>query len=196
MRVQARVSRRARQVLSVSERDVLAVRRLVALGEAEVDDVNCVFSLVIASNQEIIRFDVSMDDSFLVHNLDSLDHLDGDVEAGLEVEFSSALLEVVFETLAEEVHDHDVVHLAILGLLVADEVEIGNRRLASQLVDQLRLPEKHNMLRVFHSLFNFSSEEITCLSLLYLIDFSEGTTSKFFNNFVALVKNLLSFFHT
>ena len=58
MRVQARVSRRARQVLSVSERDVLAVRRLVALGEAEVDDVNCVFSLVIASNQEIIRFDV------------------------------------------------------------------------------------------------------------------------------------------
>ena len=137
-----------------------------------------------------------MDDSFLVHNLDSLDHLDGDVEAGLEVEFSSALLEVVFETLAEEVHDHDVVHLAVLGLLVADEMQIGNRRLAPQLVDQLGLPEKHNVLRIFHSLFYFSCKEITCLSLLYFIDFTEGTTSKFFNNFVALVKNLLSFFHT
>lgn len=196
MRIQACVSCCASQVLSISEWDVLAVRRLVALGEAEVDDVNCVFSLVIAANQEIIRFDVSMDDSLLVDDLDSLDHLDGDVEASLEVKFPSALLEVVFETLAEEVHDHDVVHLAVLGLLVADEMQIGNRRLPSQLVDQLRLPEKHNMLRVFDSLLNFSCQEITCLSLLYFIDFTEGTTSKFFNNFVALVKNLLSFFHT
>ena len=136
MRVQACVSRRASEVLSVSERDVLAIRRLVALGEAEVDDVNCVFSLVIAANQEIIRFDVSMDDSLLMDDLDSLDHLDGDVKASLEIKFSSALLEVVFETLAEEVHNHDVVHLTILRLLVADEMQIGNRRLASQRVNQ------------------------------------------------------------
>ena len=155
MRVKTCVSCRASQVLSVPEWDVLAIRRLVALGEAEVDDVNCVLCLVIAANQEIIRFDVSMDDSLLVDNLDSLDHLDSDMEAGLVVEFPSALLEVVFETLAEEVHDHDVVHLAVLGLLVANEMQIGNRRLAPQLVDQLRLPEKHNMLRVLHCLFYF-----------------------------------------
>jgi len=137
-----------------------------------------------------------MDDPFLVDDLDSLDHLDGDVEAGLEVKFSSTLLEVVFKTLSKEVHDHDVIHLAVLGLLITDEVEIGNRRLASQLMDQLRLPEKHNMLRVFDSLFYFCSEEIASLSFLYLIYLSEGTTSKFFNDFVALVKNLLSFIHT
>ena len=196
MRIQACVSCCASQVLSISEWDVLAVRRLVALGEAEVDDVNCVFSLVIAANQEIIRFDISMDDPLLVADLDSLDHLDGDVKASLEIKFSSALLEVVFETLTKEVHDHDVVHLTILGLLVADEMQIGNRRLASQLVDQFRLPEKHNVLGIFHSLLNFGSEEISCLSLLHLIDFSEGTTSKLFNDFVSLVKNLLSFFHT
>ena len=136
MRIQACVSCRASQVLSISEWDVLAVRRLVALGEAEVDDVNCVFSLVIAANQEIIRFDISMDDSLLVDDLDSLDHLDGNVEASLEVKFPSALLEVVFKTLAEEVHYHDVVHLTILRLLVADEMQIGNRRLASQLMNQ------------------------------------------------------------
>ena len=136
MRIQACVSCCASQVLSISEWDVLAVRRLVALGEAEVDDVNCVFSLVIAANQEIIRFDVSMDDSLLMDDLDSLDHLDGDVEASLEVKFPSALLEVVFETLAEEVHDHDVIHLTILRLLVADEMQIRNRRLASQLMNQ------------------------------------------------------------
>ena len=137
-----------------------------------------------------------MDDPLLVDDLDSLDHLDGDVEASLEVKFPSALLEVVFETLAEEVHDHDVVHLTILRLLVADEMQIRNRRLASQLMNQFRLPEEHNVLGIFHSLLNFSSEEVSCLSLLHLIDFSEGTTSKLFDNFVALVKNLLSFFHT
>ena len=137
MRVQACVSRRASEVLSVSEWDVLAVRRLVALGETKVDDVNGIFSLIITANQEIIRFNVSVDDSLLVNDLDSLDHLDGDVETGLEVEFSSALLKLVFKTLTKEVHDHDVVHLAILCLLVTDEMEIGNRRLTSQLVDQL-----------------------------------------------------------
>ena len=196
MRIQTCVSCCASQVLSISEWDVLAVRRLVALGEAEVDDVNCIFSLVIAANQEIIRFDVSMDDSLLVDDLDSLDHLDGDVEASLEVKFPSALLEVVFETLAEEVHDHDVIHLTILRLLVSDEMQIRNRRLAPQLMNQFRLPEKHNVLGIFHSLLNFGSEEVSCLSLLHLIDFSEGTTTKLFDNFVALVKNLLSFFHT
>ena len=58
-------------------------------------------------------------------------HLDGDVEHGLEVELASALLEEVFETLAEQIHDHHVVHLAVLGLLVADEVQEGHERLAS-----------------------------------------------------------------
>ena len=89
-----------------------------------------------------------------------------------------------------------MIHLAILGLLVADEMQIGNRCLAPQLVDQLRLPEKHNVLGVLHSLFNFSSEEVSRLPLLYLIDLSEGTTSKLLDNFVALVEYLLSFFHT
>ena len=196
MRIQACVSCRTSEVLSISEWDVLAVRRLVALGEAEVDDVNCVFSLVIAANQEIIRFDVSMDDSLLVDDLDSLDHLDGDVEASLEVKFSSALLEVVFETLAEEVHDHDVIHFSILCLFISDEVQIWYGSFPSQFMNEFWLPEKHNVLGIFHSLLNFGSEEVSRLSLLHLIDFSEGTTTKLFDNFVALVKNLLSFFHT
>ena len=53
-------------------------------------------------------------------------HLDGDAQHGLEVELSAALLEEIFKTLAKEVHDHHVVGLVIVRLLVAHEVEVGH----------------------------------------------------------------------
>ena len=67
------------------------------------------------------------------------------MEHGLEVKFPAALLEKVFETLPEQVHDHDVVHLAVFGLLVADEVQEGDEGLASELVNQLALPKQHDV---------------------------------------------------
>ena len=62
-----------------------------------------------------------MDDSFLVADLDSLDHLDSDVQARLEVEFSSALLELVLKRLSKEVHDHDM-ELVIRYRLVGSNI--------------------------------------------------------------------------
>ena len=137
-----------------------------------------------------------MDDSLLVDDLDSLDHLDCDVQASLEVELPPALLELVLETLAEEVHNHNVVHLAVVGLLVADKVQVGHGGLASELVDELALPEKHDVLCIFDSLLDLGSQEVARLSLLDLVDLSEGATSQLLNDLVPLVKNLLSFFHT
>ena len=78
-------------------------------------------------------------------------HLGGDVQNGPEIELAATLLEQVLKTLAEEVHDHNVVHFAVLGLLVTDEVEEGDVGLASQLVDQLALPEKHDVSLHLHS---------------------------------------------
>ena len=51
---------------------MLALRVLVALGQAEVDDVNDVLGALVRANQEVVGLDVAMDDSFLVHLLDSL----------------------------------------------------------------------------------------------------------------------------
>jgi len=68
------------EVFAVSEWDVLTTGALVAFGEAKINDVDCVFRLVVTSNEEIVRLNVSMDDSLLMHNLDSLNHLNGDVE--------------------------------------------------------------------------------------------------------------------
>ena len=57
------------------------------------------------------------------------------MEHCFEVKLASALLEEIFETLAEEVHHHHVIHLAVLSLLIADEVKEGDESLATQLVD-------------------------------------------------------------
>lgn len=62
------------QVLTLYERNVLALRILVALSESKINDVNIV-PCCVGSNQEIVRLDVSMDDSLLVHLFNSFDHL-------------------------------------------------------------------------------------------------------------------------
>ena len=122
MGVDTCVSGGTSQVLAISERNVLTIRGLVALGETKVDDVNCALGLVSAANQKVIWLDVSVDDSLLVDHLDPLDHLHGDVENSADVELSSALLEEVLEGFTEHVHDHDVVHLAVLCFFIAHKV--------------------------------------------------------------------------
>ena len=122
MGVDGGVSCGTSEVLAVSERNVLTIRALVALGQSKIDNVDGVFGLLSASNQKVVGFDIPMNDSLFVHNFDSLDHLNGNVQNSIEVKLSSALLEQVFEGLTEHVHDHDVVHLTIFCLLVTDEM--------------------------------------------------------------------------
>jgi hypothetical protein len=50
--------------------------------------------------------------------------LDSDAENSLQIELSSALLEEILKTLAEEIHHHDVVGLVIVGLLISNEVKV------------------------------------------------------------------------
>ena len=63
------------EVLAVFEWDVLSVTGLVAFGQTKIDDINGVFGGLSSSSHEVIRLDVSMDDSFFVNNLNSLEHL-------------------------------------------------------------------------------------------------------------------------
>jgi hypothetical protein len=80
---------------------VLSIRILVALGETEIDDEDVVLVLIVSSNQKVIRLNISMDNPLFVDLLNSLNHLDGDAENSLEVELAAALLEEIFEGLAE-----------------------------------------------------------------------------------------------
>lgn len=67
------------------------------------------------------------------------------MQDSFQIEFTTALLEEVFKTLSKQVHDHDVVHFSIFSLLVSNEMKEWHEGLASKLVDQLALPEKHDV---------------------------------------------------
>lgn len=60
------------QVFALSERDVFSIRVLVALSKSEIDDIDVVLVVIVTTNQEIIRLDVSMDDSLFMHFLNTL----------------------------------------------------------------------------------------------------------------------------
>ena len=82
------------------------------------------------------------------------------MEHCFEVEFASALLKEILETFAEEVHHHHVIHLAILSLLIADEVKEGDEGFTTQLVNQLTLPEEHNVALHFYGFFLHKRERV------------------------------------
>ena len=86
------------------------------------------------------------------------------MEARFEVELAAALLEKVLETLAEQVHDHNVVGLAVVGLLIADEVQEWHVSFATQFVNQLALPEEHDVALSFNRFFLHKSPQKVTVS--------------------------------
>jgi hypothetical protein len=50
---------------------MLAIRVLIAFCETKIDDEYAVLGLFIATDEEVVRLDISVDDSLFVHLLDS-----------------------------------------------------------------------------------------------------------------------------
>ena len=67
------ISGGARQIFTFAEGNMLAFGVLVALGQAEINDINVIFCALVAANEEIIRFYISVNDSLFMHFLNSLD---------------------------------------------------------------------------------------------------------------------------
>ena len=99
VRIERCVPRRTREVLAVPVPDVLPIRRLVVLGQPKVNDVQVVLRAVLATNQKVIWFDITVYDSFLVALLNPLYHLYGHHAACLEVKLMAARLEQVLKAL-------------------------------------------------------------------------------------------------
>lgn len=121
VRCETRIPGRSRQILSLDEWNVLALGVFVAFRETEVNNVNIIFGHFSASNKEVIRFNISVNDSLLVHFLDSFDHLLGNKAARLEVELALALHKEVLETWTEHIHHHHV-ELVLFVCLVCPDV--------------------------------------------------------------------------
>lgn len=87
------VSCRTCQVLAVLVWDVLALAVHVALGKTEVDDVDVVARRVVTTDQEVVWLDISVDDSFFMHLLNTVYELLGYHQHSFEVELALAGLE-------------------------------------------------------------------------------------------------------
>ena len=59
------------EVLAFTEGDMLTLGVLIALGETEIDDVDIVFCALVATNEEVIRLDISVDNSLVMHFLNT-----------------------------------------------------------------------------------------------------------------------------
>lgn len=60
------------QVLSLSERNMLSLGVLIALGKTEINDEDVVLIVLISPNQEVIWLNVSVNNPLLMYLLDSL----------------------------------------------------------------------------------------------------------------------------
>jgi len=52
--------------------------------------------------------------------------LNSDAKDGLEVELAAALLEEIFKRFAKKIHNHHVIGLVVLSLLITNEMQVGN----------------------------------------------------------------------
>ena len=90
-------------------------------------------------------------------------HLDSNQEYCLEIELSSALLEQVLKTLAQQIHNHDMEDLVFVLLLISNEVKVRNACCNKLMSHELLFP-----LSLWINLL--SQKSITCL--WYLSAFS------------------------
>lgn len=80
----------------------------VLLRQTEIDDIDLIASLADA-HEEIVRFDIAVDEGFGVNVLDSGDELVREEEDGLQRELSVAEVEQILQTGAKKVQNHGIV---------------------------------------------------------------------------------------
>jgi hypothetical protein len=95
----------------------------VSLGETEINAVDKVSVSSSSVRDKVGWLDVTVDQVAGVHEFDTLEHLIGNHEDGLEGESATALVELILERRPEKVHDHEVVR--VLGSEVVHLGETG-----------------------------------------------------------------------
>ena len=109
VRVDTSITSGTGQVLVLSVGNVeMGLGITILLGQTKVDDVDLIASLANA-HQEVIRFDITMDERLGMDILDAGNELIGEQEDSLQGEFAVAEIEQVLEAGSEKVQDHGIV---------------------------------------------------------------------------------------
>lgn len=72
MSVNTSVAGCASKILALSERNVLAIRILITFSKTKINNEDAILIVLLTANKEIVWFNISMDNSFLVDFLDTL----------------------------------------------------------------------------------------------------------------------------
>merc|ERR1719356_703183 len=80
----------------------------VSFGQSKVDNVNLVQFAASESDQEIIRFQIAMNEVLGVDILDSCQHLIGQHEYRLQGKLAGAEIEQILQGWTQNVHDHHI----------------------------------------------------------------------------------------
>jgi len=115
----------------------------ILLGQAEVDEEQLV-TVTADSHEEVVWFNVSVDEVFIMDILDSADHLICKHEDSLHGKSSGAEVEEILETGPEQIHDEDIV---VPLLAVPPDVRDAHPALQDfvqfALIQQLGVPGLH-----------------------------------------------------
>ena len=109
VRIDRRISRRARQILVLTIRDMKVRLGIpILLRQPKINHIHLISPLADA-HQEVIRLDIAVDETLGMDVLDAGDELVGEEEDGLEGELAVAEVEEVLERGAEQVEHHGIV---------------------------------------------------------------------------------------
>lgn len=150
----------------------------VLLGEAEVDEVEPLRPGARA-HQKVVGLDIAMQELPLMHKLNPLDHLDGDLEHALQVHPPAALVEDILEGGSQQIH-HQHVHVALGAAVVGSRDAVVDFVVAVEevyqlgLVEQLRVLGRHRL--AFHGHLRVS------LQVQREEDLAEGAGAQFLFN--------------
>lgn len=176
MTVQWGVSWGPLQWTVISVRNVFPVFLDILFWKSKVDHKHC-GAMLIHSQQEILRLDVSMNELLLMKVLESLNDLDSNHNNSFEVELFIAFLEKLLQRGSQQVHNHDVVTIELTVVVKSWESDGSWVKLISQVCEELGLILK---LRVFASEgLHFDSDCLFGFEVDCQMNFSEWTRINF-----------------
>lgn len=89
----------------------------ILLGQSEIDQEQFI-AVPADAHQEIVGFDVSVNERFAMHVFDSADHLIGQHENGFDGEATRTKIEEIFQRRPQQIHDK---HVVIFFLSIVSE---------------------------------------------------------------------------
>ena len=122
--IQRSISSRSSQVFTLFKGNVTTIGLSKELGKTKVNDEYSVLVLIVTTDEEVIRLDVSVNYSLRVNFLDSTNHLNSAVANSWQIKLLLAVFKETLEGLTQKIHDHNVELVGLTLFVSANIVQL------------------------------------------------------------------------